>query len=374
MKKIKLLFLHFDLGNGGAENVLVNLLNSLDKSKYEITLRTVFSGGVNQERLDNSINYMPLFKCHAIKGTSQLFKLLPSRFLHQLFVREHYDYEIAFLEEIPTRLLGIVKKPYGTKRFAWFHNTVDDHSFPYRVYRSGEEFQKVYSTMDKIAFVSNGSLKSFENTFNIPTTKEVVHNVCDFSLMIEKAQDVVNIQFDKKIINLCSVGRLCGQKGFHRLVKALGRICQEGNSNWHLYLIGDGPEKEELWKTAFETGITEKITFLGFQNNPYKYVSKMDFFVCSSYKEGYSTAVTESIVVGTPILTTDCAGMDEILGDSQAGIIVENSQNGIENGLRSILALKTTEIAEYKAKARLRARNFSKESRVIEFEKFIGTK
>lgn len=76
MNKIKLLFLHFDLGNGGAENVLVNLINALDKSKYDITLRTVFSGGVNKDRLCKDIDFKPLFNCKAIHGTSKLFKIL----------------------------------------------------------------------------------------------------------------------------------------------------------------------------------------------------------------------------------------------------------------------------------------------------------
>lgn len=374
MKKNKVLFLHFDLGNGGAENVLVNLLNALDKSKYDITLRTVFSGGVNQKRLDKNIDFKPLFNRKAFKGTSIIFKLLPKGILHKLFVRDHYDYEIAFLEEIPTRILGLTKKPLGTKRYAWFHNTVDDHSFPYRVYRSKKEFQKVYSTIDKLAFVSKGSLESFEKELNIETPKEVVHNVCDFSEMLDKAQLPVNISFNDDQIYLCSVGRLCGQKGFHRLLEGLGNIFKEGKKNWHLLLIGDGPEKEKLIKLADNFNISNHITFLGFQDNPYKYVSKSDFFVCSSYKEGYSTAVTESIVVGTPVLTTNCSGMEEILGQSGAGIIVDNNLSGIVRGLKLITSLTRDEIADYKRLAQLRSKDFSKDSRVREFESFIGVR
>ena len=71
----------------------------------------------------------------------------------------------------------------------------------------------------------------------------------------------------------------------------------------------------------FENDLQDYVHLLGYDRNPYKYVSKMDLFVCSSYEEGYSTAVTESIVVGTPIITTNCAGMDEIIGNSEAGIM-----------------------------------------------------
>ena len=68
MSKIKILFIHFDLGNGGAENVLVNLLNNLDPQKYDITLRTIFSGGVNMKRLHSNIKFEPLFPIKATVG------------------------------------------------------------------------------------------------------------------------------------------------------------------------------------------------------------------------------------------------------------------------------------------------------------------
>lgn len=373
MGKIKILFVHFDLGNGGAENVLVNLLNNLPPEKYDITLRTVFSGGVNKERLHNNIKFKPLFPMKAVGGSSQLFKFIPSKLLNKLFVRDKYDYEIAYLEDIPTRILGLGKKHTGTKRFAWYHNTMDEYGMPLRVYRSEKEFHNVYSTYDKIAFVSEGALESFEKFFNIDSKLGVVHNVCEFDELRSKAKEPIDLNLSHDLLNLCSVGRLCGQKGFHRLIKGLGNAAKNGKKKWHLYLIGDGPAKEDLINLVNENGITENVSFVGFQSNPQKYVSKMDFFICSSYKEGYSTAVTESIVTGTPVLTTACSGMAEIFGESKCGIIVENSQEGLNNGLLELLSLSSKEISDFKANTLRRSKGFTTEQRVNEFEKFIGT-
>ena len=97
----------------------------------------------------------------------------------------------------------------------------------------------------------------------------------------------------------------------------------------------------------------------------------MDFFVCSSLQEGYSTAVTESIVVQTPVLTTDCSGMREIFGDTDAGIIVQNSENGLFNGLRKILKDKNLRDRSKQA-AILRSGYFSTKNLIAEFESFIG--
>lgn len=78
--------------------------------------------------------------------------------------------------------------------------------------------------------------------------------------------------------------------------------------------------------------------FLGFQNNPYAFLKKADLFICSSISEGYSTAVTEAVILGLPVLTTDCAGMNEILDDGKYGMIVPNSEQALEDGLRKILS------------------------------------
>ena len=79
------------------------------------------------------------------------------------------------------------------------------------------------------------------------------------------------------------------------------------------------------------------MTLLGFDVNPYKYVAKMDLFVCSSQKEGYSTAVTEAVSLGIPVVTTKCSGMEEILHNGEYGLIVDNNENSLYEGLKNIL-------------------------------------
>ena len=95
----------------------------------------------------------------------------------------------------------------------------------------------------------------------------------------------------------------------------------------------------------------------------------MDLFVCSSYDEGYSTAVTESVILGIPVLTTDCSGMKEILGDN-AGCIVPNDENSLYNGIKRLL-LSDNIISDLKKGAISRSKLFSMEAQIKEFESFI---
>ena len=79
------------------------------------------------------------------------------------------------------------------------------------------------------------------------------------------------------------------------------------------------------------------ITMVGNQLNPYPYMKQADLLVCASQFEGFGLFVAESMIVGTPVLSTDCTGPNEILGHGEYGVIVENSGEGIYNGLKDLL-------------------------------------
>ena len=73
----------------------------------------------------------------------------------------------------------------------------------------------------------------------------------------------------------------------------------------------------------------------------------MDLFVCSSYIEGYSTAVTEAITLGVPVLTTKCSGMNEILQEGKYGMIVPNDEASLLEGLKELI-VDSNKIDEYR--------------------------
>ena len=108
---------------------------------------------------------------------------------------------------------------------------------------------------------------------------------------------------------------------------------------------------------------------MGFHQNPYKYVARCDLYVCSSHREGFSTAVTEALVVGTPVVSTNCSGAKELLGDdNEYGIVVENSEEGIYQGMKQMLS-NPEMLAYYKKQAKLRGSFFSRTEtvRAVEF-------
>lgn len=122
MKKV--LFLIHDMGQGGAEKVLVNLVNHMDHSKFDITVMTLFDSGENRQFLKKSIRYRTWCE-KMIPGNSHLMKMLSSERLHKLIVKERYDIEVAYLEGPCARVISGCNDP-GVKKVAWIH--IEQHT------------------------------------------------------------------------------------------------------------------------------------------------------------------------------------------------------------------------------------------------------
>lgn len=370
-KKIKILFFHFDLGNGGAEKVLVNLVNNLPMQKYEVTLKPLFDYGPNKDFIEPHIHYSPVFKCAPFRGVSPLLEIFTPKFLHKLFIREHFDVEIGFREGLPNRIIsGCCDK--NTKKFGWIHLALNEKRKATQGFRSMRELRECHTRFNATAAVSDYASDIFKSYFKGLGHKVItVHNVVERDKIIRLSKEHINLVLDHKVINLCSVGRLTAQKSYDRLLRALFNLKQHGYKNFHLYLLGKGELRHDLECICHSLGLNNYVTFLGYDVNPYKYVAKMDLFVCSSLNEGYSTAVTESIIVGTPVLTTDCSGMAEILGEQASGMIVENTQEALTEGLLNVFSDPAV-LSVMKRRAEKRSKYFSVERALAEFENFIS--
>src|SRR5690606_8363112 len=131
-----------------------------------------------------------------------------------------------------------------------------------------------------------------------------VQNIFDPSKICELAMEPV-APYDR--FTFVSVGRMVAVKGFDRLVEAHAHLHHQGIEQ-QLILIGEGKEQESLALLARRLGVAESVKFLGFQTNPYRFVKGADVFVSSSFSEGSPLVVGESLILGTPVMATDCVG------------------------------------------------------------------
>lgn len=370
-KKKKILFFHFDLQGGGAERVLINLLKHLDLNKYDITLKTIFAYGPFMECLPKGIRFKGFFKT-LFPGLNRIMKLFPARLLHWFFIREHYDIEIAYLENSPTRIVAACPDK-TTKKIGWVHIEFKSRSTPIAGFRNAREMISAYNRLDQLIFVAEKTKDSFKNLFpEIKVPMGVIHNVHDYNLIYQLSAEPIDVKINPENLNICAVNRLITVKGFHRLISALTRLNADNlTEKVEVFIIGKGEEKNRIQQDIINGGLSEIVHLLGFKSNPYKYLSKMDLFVCTSYREGFSTSTTESVALGVPVFTTDCSGMDEILDGGKYGMIVPNDDESIYEGLKDLLTHRE-KIKQY-AQAISEAPRMTTQRLVDEYEKFFDS-
>lgn len=366
MKKI--LFLIHDLGQGGAEKVLVNLVNHMDQSKFDITVMAMFGGGVNEQFLNPSIRYLTFFK-RMIPGNSRWMKLITPKQLHKIFIKERYDVEISYLEGPSARVIAGCCNP-GTRTVSWMHEKQRTKEVAACFFRSKKEAEWCYGRFDRHIFVSEAVMRDFVNIFPQENSCHVLYNTVESDHIFLQSREKVNEIIDNQKINLCAVGTLKQIKGFDRLLRIILRLKNNGYEVM-LYLLGQGPLEEELKAYTEQNGLNGNVIFLGYQTNPYKYVAKCDLFVCASHAEGFSTAATEALIVGTPVCTVEVSGMKEMLGENnEYGIVTENDEEALYQGIKRLLDDPKL-LAHYKKQAEIRGKAFSTENTVRAVEKML---
>ena len=355
----KLLFFINTLEGGGAELVLTNIANSFSE-QYDVTVMTLRNGGVHENRLSEKVNYKSIIKIKN-KFIRRLIEyiicfILPPAITHKLFIGNDYDCQIAFLEGVPTKLISVAK----TKKYAWVHIDLVNTFGIEKVHRSMQKHIDCYKKYDKIICVSETVKEAFSRRFGITDNVIVKYNIVDDLLIREKATEKIERTEKTRIV---SVGRLAKQKGYDRLLDVAGRLSKEG-FDFELVLVGKGEEEENLKKQADSLGISDCVKFVGFVENPYRYMQSADFLVFPSRAEGYSTVVTEAVILGKPIVVSDCSGMREILGDSEYGIVTDSDED-LYNAVKDMITDKSLR-DDYAKKASIRAKDFSRAKRVEE--------
>lgn len=356
MKRI--LFLIHDLGHGGAEKVLVNLVNHLDRRRFDVTVVSLFGGGVNEKNLNSSVRYKTIYP-FLIPANSKWMKLFSPEYLHNRYIRERYDIEIAFLEGPSARIISGCRTE-GTKRFCWIHQTFHSVRGFSGSFRSYQEACDCYNRFHSLVFVSEGSRQSFLKFCpSNPQKCTVLYNVNDTDRIFSLAEENIEHMIPAPdCINWCGVGKLEEVKRFDRLIRIQKKLI-ENRLKTHLYILGEGSLRKKLEDLAVSLGISDTVTFLGYQENPYKYIARFDLMACSSYSEGFSTAVTEALILGIPVCTVEVSGMRELLGDnSEYGIITANNTKDLYRGIRSLVSSPEL-LKHYRKQAQERGKKFN---------------
>lgn len=359
---------------GGAETVFTNIIKNINKSKFCIKVVTERDHELFTDEIKAAVPYDCFIKTERSavrdfwnKIVIKLSLVLSEKNIRKYFIRGNYDVEVAFCEGYSTKIIGNSGKR-NCKKIAWVHTDVIKNPWSEKIFGSAEEEKKCYEKFDAIVCVAETMKESFIKKYGMAEKVHVLYNPLDFESVIKKSEEKTDFKFGDGM-RFVLAGTFIKIKGFDRFVKVCKRLKDDGE-HFSALIMGDGEEKENIKKIIAETNLGDTVKILDFQTNPYKYIAHSDVYVCSSYAEGYSTAVSESVALNVPVITTECSGMREIFGENECGIICENSEDGLYNAMKKVLENPSL-LEKFSAEEKKRANDFSLKKRIKTIEDFI---
>lgn len=230
--------------------------------------------------------------------------------------------------------------------------------------------KKAYCDAEAVIVVSKGEKEDLIDNFKIPKEKiQVIYNPINRPMIIKMASENSNPKFDTPVV--VTAGRLVYQKGFDILLRSFRQVRDQIKSK--LLILGDGEKKEELIALTKSLNLQDDVIFLGFQYNPFRFMKKGTVFCLASRYEGIGNVNAEAMVLGLPVISTDChSGPRETLDDGKYGILVPTEDPcALANAI--IRVLSDVDLRESLSKSSLkRSQDFNIETSLKQWEDVIS--
>lgn len=343
----------------GAEKVLVCFANDLVSRGHEVEILESYDRGYLKPQFDSKVTFhcicskeytakyyaslaeirdtksilQKLKKCGKLVFSKLVgYRRFAEKLAEEYYADKQYDVAINYLEiESPEFLRNAI---HARKYIQWYHTDVANLDDPESTDRLIPAFEK----MDAIICVAESAKKSFVGRYpQLADKTHVIYNFFDVDLIQKEAEEPFTYRAaESGVPILLSVGRMTPQKRYLRFLDVLARLRAEG-FRFQWYMLGDGQEKKAIEQKIEELHLGDCVFLEGLTENPYKYMKHCDLFVLPSGWEGFPTVTVEAKILRCPVLATDVSGIREQLVHGKTGWIVENDENAIYEGLKSLL-------------------------------------
>ena len=366
-KKRILIFSHA-MELGGAEKVLLGLLEAIDTENTDVDLFLMRHEGELLKEIPAKIHLLPeipQYACLAVPFSQVLkkgrFGIAYGRFLGKRKAKERrkelgitgendvaleyshkyterympevgngtYDLAISFL----TPHYFVRDKVRAKKKIAWIHT---DYS---KVQVDRESQLSMWSAYDRIISISDQATKAFLSAFpELEDKIEMIPHLMPLEYIRRKSceGEAEALQEQKESIRLLSIGRFSNAKNFDNIPAICRSLLDKGlNVRW--YLIGYGPDEALIREKISEARMEEKVIILGKKENPYPYISACDLYVQPSRFEGKCVSVIEAQILGKPVVITAYPTSRSQVEDGFDGVIVPADNEGCAEGITALL-------------------------------------
>jgi glycosyltransferase involved in cell wall biosynthesis len=304
---------------GGAQRVIVNLVQGITERRIPVDLVLAAAEGVFLEQLPAAVRLVDLRARRLIRSLGPLTSYLR---------RERPRYLVSSMSHANLIALWAARLArQSTPVMVTVHNTMsqstpDQGGLAGRL--SSHLLRIFYPWATSVVAVSRGAADDLARTSGLPRERvEVVYNPVITPAMLALARQVPDHPWfaagQPPVI--LGVGRLTRQKDFTTLIRAFAEVRRRRPAR--LIILGEGEERTGLETLIGELGVAHEVALPGFRDNAMAYMGRSALFVLSSAWEGLPTVLIEALAAGTRVVSTDCpSGPREILQDGWLGTLV----------------------------------------------------
>ena len=306
-------------GHSGVDRIMTNLVREMGRRGLDIDLLKIHEHGPNWEGLPENVRIHPLGASHVQTALPALVRYLKEKKPRCLLTDKDRVNRTAL---IANRLAGAKTKitiRMGTtvtknlERRSWMDRNIQLFSM-----------RTFYRWADAIIVPSRGAAEDLAAAARIPIKKiRVVPSPVITEEIYELAKEPAPHEWLQtgELPVILGAGELCARKDFETIIKAFAILKKTYPSR--LIILGKGKKKQDLLALTESLGLNVDVSFPGFVNNPYAYMSRASLFVLSSRCEGSPVVLMEALALGVPVVSTDCpSGPNEILQNGRYGQLV----------------------------------------------------
>lgn len=344
IQPLRILFLHPTFTFGGAERTTANLLSRLNRDRFKVTLvaSREIAPRLYSDVVEKIIYVEDIGMGIWFDGIKSLWKDI--RITGRLLSKEKPDIALGMMH-YSSVVLALAKKFFMSKSkvISSPRGPSTDYLNTCFTKKSERFFLKMLFSLfcrysDGIVVPSAGTGEDCIKNFGAKRGNiRVINNSIIIDEISEKIKEPIDMDIPDDTSVISTSGRLSREKNIPFLLNAFSELRKIEKVK--LLVIGDGPERRTLEALASKLGAVEDTIFVGFQENPYKFIGRSDIFVHTCLVEGFGNSIIEAMACGVPVIATDCPyGPREIIKNGENGILVPmDDMEALVQAIRSVL-------------------------------------
>ena len=314
----KVVHVTFDMQIGGAEQVINNLIENTDPSKYEVSIlclnQPIGPFGIQLREKGYKIKALNRKPGFDLSLVAQIRRFIAINNIDLLHCHQYTPYVYGVLGAAFTKC-NVIYTEHGR-----FH---PDQRKLKRVLMN--PLLNLFT--DYVTAISSATRESLVNFENFPRYKiKIVYNGIDDSKyqlpQNSKLNKALGLKENTHILG--TVARLDSIKNHKMMIKALKNVHQT-HPETCLIIVGDGPERKNLETLVSQLQLSSHVIFTGFREDAYLFYKIMDIFLLTSFSEGTAMTLLEAMASSLPCIVTNVGGNPEIVKDEETGFIIPNN-------------------------------------------------